>query len=124
MEYEGNATARLDRVEGEVAEIRAGLGELRSELRNVGSFIGRIEGTLRDWQEREDRRAAASKPNITALVSMLITIVSILIGGAWLIAGQTARFDERDRQRDREIERMKDEMDRIEARVWRQNTRG
>lgn len=122
MSHEGSNTRRLDRVETEVSEIRSGLTELRTELRGLGQFMSRIERALesRDAQEVVERQA--SRPNIIAIAAVLFSIVSALIGGAWIVGGQTARFDERDHQRDREVARIVRELDRVEARQWQQVT--
>lgn len=116
--HAGTTIQRLDRVEIEVSEIRTGMAEMRSELRGLSGFMSRIERALesRDRDDAEDRKA--SRPNIIAIVAVLISIISALIGGAWLIGGQNARFDERDRQRDRELARVITELDRVEARQW------
>ena len=116
--HAGTTIQRLDRVEIEVSEIRTGMVEMRTELRGLSSFMARIERALesRDRDDAEDRKA--SRPNIIAIVAVLISIISALIGGAWLIGGQNARFDERDRQRDREMGRVIAELDRVEKRQW------
>lgn len=77
---------------------------LKADVKGLGGILGRIEqGVLRS-QEKSEEKEASSRPNLVALISILITIISILIGGAWTIAGALARSDERDIQRSRELE--------------------
>lgn len=93
---------RLDRVEGEVSSIRGEIGTLtrdvgsvQSDVKGLGAILGRIETGVERAQAKNDDRLERSKPNLTAVVSVLITIISILVGGAWLIGGQLAALSVR-----------------------------
>jgi hypothetical protein len=110
--------ARIVRVESEVQSLRDGMGQLSTDLGNLkadvkglASILGRIEQGVLRAQERSDEREVAGKPSIVALVSVLITVISIIVGGAWLISGQLSRMDERSIWIQRQIERN-------EQRLW------
>lgn len=109
---------RLDRVENEVQAIRGDMstltsevGGLKADVKGLGAILGRIEQGVLRAQEKTEEREAASKPNLVAVVSVLITIISIIVGGAWLISGQLSRMDERSVWIQRQI-------DRNEQRLW------
>lgn len=121
-EHEGSNTRRLDRVETEVDALRTVVAEVRGDMRSVIIGLGEIKDSLktRDRQDEESRRAG--RPNIVAIVAVLVSIVSAMIGGAWVIGGLTARLDERDLQRDRQMARMEREIDRLESRQWQKAT--
>ena len=93
---------RLDRVETEVATIRDEMGGLKSEMsglksdvRGLGGILQRIEQGVAQAQQRFDDDKQASRTNPVALATVLLSIISILIGGAWLVSGELARHDER-----------------------------
>lgn len=118
MEHTGSESARLDRVETEVATIRTevggltrDLGVVRADVRGLGSILTRIEEGIGRSQERADKERDMARPNLIAVVSVLITIISIIVGGAWLISGQLARLDERSLRRDIEMNRAWKEID-------------
>jgi hypothetical protein len=99
---EGIDATRLDRVETEVATIRFEMGDLKSEVTSVkadihalGGILSRIEESVKDAHSEQSQRDQRSRPNLIAVVSVLITIVSILVGGAWTIGSDLARHDER-----------------------------
>ena len=96
--------ARLTRVEGEVEVIRSELGALSNQMSSFSSILQRIEQTITN-----DRQA--SRINPLAMVTMLISVISILVGGAWLISGELARGDERSVYQQRML-------DRMEQRQW------
>lgn len=110
--------ARISRVEGEVEAIRSDLGGIKSDMsgvkasmRGFGDVLNRIEQNVAAAQERHDHEKMASRMNPVALASILITIISILVGGAWTISGQLAREDERSQVQAHQIELM-------ETRQW------
>lgn len=110
--------ARIGRVENEVSAIRGEMGALTTEVtglkadvKGLGGILGRIEQGVLRAQERADEREVAGKPNLVAIVSVLITIISIIVGGAWLISGQLARMDERGHWIEKQL-------DRNEQRLW------
>jgi hypothetical protein len=110
--------ARVARVETEVQAIRGEMGALtgevsglKADVKGLGAILGRIEQGVLRAQERADEREVAGKPNLIAIVSVLITIISIIVGGAWLISGQLSRMDERSVW----IQHM---IDRNEQRIW------
>lgn len=114
----GDHDARIGRVEGEVQTIRSEMGGLKSDVsslkgdvKGLGSILGRIEQGVLRAQDKSEEREHASKPNLVAVVSVLITIISIIVGGAWLISGQLSRMDERSEWIQRQI-------DRTERRLW------
>lgn len=99
--------------------LKADLGNLTGDVRALGGILGRIEQGVSRAQEKSEEREHANKPNLIAVVSVLISIISILIGGAWLVGGSLARLDERSIRRDLEMDRMYNAMDRIDERLWR-----
>lgn len=123
---DGNS-ARLDRVETEVLTIRtemggikADVGGLTSDVRALGGILGRIERGVEAAQAKHEEKEQASKPNMLAIVSVLITIISIIVGGAWMISGNISRMDERDKMRDRELEIISSFRDRESDRIMQE----
>lgn len=110
--------ARIGRVESEVSTIRGEMGaltgevtSLKADVKGLGGILGRIEQGVLRAQEKSEEREVAGKPNLVAIVSVLITIISIIVGGAWLISGQLARMDERGHWIEKQL-------DRNEQRLW------
>lgn len=110
MNQNDGSSARLDRVESEVGAIRtemggikADVGGLTSDVRALGGILGRIERGVEAAQAKTEEKEQASRPNMLAIISVLISIISVLIGGAWMISGNMSRMDERDKMRDREL---------------------
>jgi hypothetical protein len=112
--------ARIGRVENEVQTVRSEMSALagevtivKADVKGLGAILGRIEQGVLRAQEKSEERDLAGKPNLVAVVSVLITIISIIVGGAWLISGQLSRQDERSvglqRQIDRNDQRLWDE---------------
>jgi hypothetical protein len=118
MAEELNHGPRIDRVEGEVQAIRGEMGtltkevsDIRSDVRGLGAILGRIEQSVLRAQERDDHREDRAKPNIVAIVSVLITMISIIVGGAWIISGQLAQEHERSEWLQRSI-------NTLDQRMW------
>jgi len=123
--------ARIDRVEGDVATIRGEVGSLtrevgglKADVKGLGSILGRIEQGVTRAQEKSEERDERSKPNLIAVISVLITIIATLVGGAWLVGGQLARLDERDARRDVELGVMRLQIERNDQRQWQQRFGG
>lgn len=104
---------RLGKVEAEVKGITTEIGGLKNEMtglkagmRGLGDILERIEKNVGDAQQQwhDDKQAARINP--IALATVLISIISILVGGAWLVSGSLARQDERSIQQQRELDRM------------------
>jgi cell division protein FtsB len=123
-----NYEARFNRVEGEMGSLRGEVSTLtndvaglKADVKGLGGILGRIEQGVLRAQEKSDEKEDRNKPNLIAVVSVLITIISIIVGGAWMIGGALARSDERDKQRDREIQTITDlrnrEMDQMHRRL-------
>jgi hypothetical protein len=109
---------RLDRVETEVQTITRDMGVLKTDMsglkagmRGLGDVLQRIEGGLSTAQQQWQDDKQASRINPIALATVLISIISILVGGAWLVSGSLARGDERSVQQQKVI-------DRMEQRQW------
>lgn len=117
-------SVRLDRVEGEVSGIRSEMGDIKTEMgrvqadvRGLGAILTRIEqGVLRS-QEQQDQREASSRHSPVAVATVLVTIMSLLVGGAWMAGSNIARLDERSTWEQRQE-------DRLEQRVWIVDHRG
>lgn len=117
-------SGRLDRVESEVSTIRGEIGGIikdvsavRADVRGLGSVLQRIEQGVSNAQQRFDDDKQASRINPIAMGSVLLTIISILVGGSWLISGELSRHDERSIHQQRQV-------DRIEQRMWVSGVRG
>lgn len=102
---------RLDRVEVEVSTISKDMAGLKSDVRSLASILHRIEDGVASAQQRFENDKQASRLNPMALATVLITIISILVGGAWLVGGTQARLDERSIHQQRAL-------DRMEQRQW------
>lgn len=109
---------RVTRVEGDVEVIKTEIGGikaqmtgLQSDMRGLASILHRIEEGVASAQQRHENDKLASRMNPIAFGSVLLTIISILVGGAWLISGELARHDERSFHQQRMI-------DQIERRQW------
>ena len=129
-------TVRLGRVEQDVDGIRQEMGglkadvnTLKSDVKAFGSILERIEQGVVRAQDRSDDRETQGKPSLVAMVSVLITIISIIVGGSWVISGQLARQDAAITRgdltderliavRDREIDQMRVRLDHVEDHVW------
>jgi outer membrane murein-binding lipoprotein Lpp len=120
VEHSGDNTTRLDRVESDVATIRGEMGglknevtEVRSDVRALGGILSRIEQSVTESQRQASSRELASRPNLVAVVSVLITLIVTLIGGSFMIGGQLARADERYRANIREFDQLHQKVDRV-----------
>lgn len=109
---------RIERVETEVSTIRTEMGGLKSEMsglqagmRGLGDVLQRIEASVSNAQQQWQDDKQASRINPIALATVLISIISILVGGAWLVSGAISRQDERSVQQQKYL-------DRIERRQW------
>jgi hypothetical protein len=98
--------ARLSRVEDEVGGVKQQVTRLEAQMRGFGDILSRIESGISEAHQRFEDDKQASRVNPIALATVLITIISILVGGAWTISGQLARFDERSTYQQRAIDRM------------------
>jgi cell division protein FtsB len=70
-------------------------------MRGLGDVLQRIEASVSNAQQQWQDDKQASRINPIALTSVLISIISILVGGAWLVSGSLARQDERSVQQQR-----------------------
>lgn len=86
---------RIGRVETEVQSLHINVSDLKADVKGLGSILSRIERGIETAQERSAEREEHSKPNVTAVISILITMITIIVGGAWLISGSLSRQDER-----------------------------
>lgn len=134
MQDVGDHGRRIELVEGEVSGLRQDVASLTSDVtglkidvKGLGGILSRIEAGVNRAQERSEEREVANKPSIVALVSILITIITILVGGAWTIGGSLARGQERGEQttrilemqmllRNRELDGIRAQLDRIDRR--------
>jgi hypothetical protein len=119
---------RLDKVEGEITTVRTEMAGLKAQMRGFGDVLERIERGVASAQQQfhDDKQAARINP--IALATILISIISILVGGAWLISGGLAtsatRLEEQDKslarisgQRDREFDVVERRLERMEDRA-------
>lgn len=128
MNNAGDHGQRIDRVEAEVTGIRGDVAALTSDVtglkidvKGLGGILSRIEAGVNRAQERSEERETANKPSVVAIVSILITIITVMVGGAWVIGGSIARNQERGEQmttiiemqakfRDREMDQIRREI--------------
>ena len=126
--------ARIGRVESDVQSMRESMGALASDVtglkadvRGLGSILGRIEQGVASAQQQWQDDKQASRINPIALTTVLVSVISILVGGAWLVSGGLAtnatRLEEQDRSmartislRDREFDSIQRRLDRLEER--------
>lgn len=116
---------RVERVETDVLNLRSDFASVtrdidavKSDIKALGGILVRIESGVQRAQEKSEERSERNKPNLTAIVSVLITIISILVGGAWLISGSLATFDERTTERSREFDQLHAQIARVEQHQW------
>jgi hypothetical protein len=109
---------RLDRVEAEVQTITNDMGTLKTDMsglragmKGLGDVLQRIEANVSTAQQQWQDDKHASRINPVALATVLVSVISILVGGAWVIGGQLARQDERGVYQQRML-------DRVEQRQW------
>lgn len=128
MAAAGDQTARIDRVEGEVQSIRTEIGgvkadvvSLTGDVRALGGILSRIEAGVQRAQEQSDHREQLRQPNVVALISVLVTVISIIVGGAWIISGSLAAQNERSEWMNRRFELQHERILEIER--WRNRER-
>jgi len=116
---------RLARVEAEVVTMREDfsvftrdMDVVKGDLKSLGNILNRIETGVLRAQEKAEERSERNKPNLTAIVSVLITIISILVGGAWLIGGSLSTLTVRTTESLRERDEMRIEMRQLDQRTW------
>lgn len=80
-------------------------------MRGFGDILQRIEQGVASAQQQWHDDKQSSRLNPIAFAAVLITIITTMVGGAWLIGGELARHDERSAQQEKVIER-------IEQRLW------
>jgi hypothetical protein len=122
--------SRIDRVENEVSAIRSEMGGLKTEMgrvqadvRGLSGILSRIEQGVARAQEQQDDRDIRSRHSPVALATILVTIMSLLVGGAWMIGSTTAstsvRLSDEDQQIVRLMARSDREMDGLDRRLSR-----
>lgn len=122
--------ARLGRVESEVSSIKQDVAKLekgftnvQADVRNLGNILSRIEQGVVAQGQRFDNDKQATRVSPVAVVTIIITVLSMMVGGSWLISGSLAttsiRLDENDKQTGRLIELRNREFDMIQRRIDR-----
>lgn len=119
----GRVETDLDGVRSQMGVITQDVGSLKSDVRGLGSILERIERGVLHAQEKSEDREVAGRPNLVAVVSVLITIVSILVGGAWLIGGQLATLQARTQEFDRDRTRYEHKFDQLDTLTDRSQAR-
>lgn len=106
--------SRISAVETEVQTIRSEMGGLKTEMgvvkadvKGLGAILGRIEQGILRAQDQDARQ----KLNPVAVVTVIITVLSMLVGGAWIVGGSMAR-------QDATVAGIQQQLDRIDARMW------
>lgn len=124
----GDQNARIDRVEGEVQGIRSEMGGIKADVvsltgdvRALGGILSRIESGVQRAQEQSDHREQLRQPNVVALISVLVTVISIIVGGAWIISGSLAAQHERSEWMNRRFELQHERV--LELERWRNRGR-
>lgn len=103
--------SRLTRVEGEVDTIRGEITGLKSKVESFGAILTRIESGIAQASQQAADDKKASKINPVALATVLVTIITGMMAGSWLISAELSRHDERSMWQQKQI-------DRIEQRQW------
>jgi hypothetical protein len=94
-----------------VAGIRGDVNRIQADVKSLGSILERIEvGVLRS-QEQQEEREQRSKQSPVAIATVIITVMSMLVGGAWISGSNIARLDERSLWLERNQER-------VEQHLW------
>lgn len=91
--------------------LKTEMGRVQSDVKGLGAILSRIEQGMLRAQEQQDQREASSKHSPVAIATVLVTIMSLLVGGAWMIGSNISRMDERSIWVERE-------QDRTDQRVW------
>jgi hypothetical protein len=123
---------RLDRVEDEISTIRSEMGGLKTEMglvkadvRGLSAILSRIEQGVVRAQDQQDERDTRSRTPPIALATVLVTIMSLLVGGAWMIGSTTAAtnarlldqqvaFEQVNHLRDREMDSITHRLDNFD----------
>jgi cell division protein FtsB len=124
---ESSHGVRIASVEKEVSNIRSDLTGLKADVRGLSSILSRIEAGVTAAQQQWQDERVASRINPIALTTVLISIISILVGGAWLVSGgmstTSTRLDDQEKfmsqmivMRDRELNLVERRIDRLEVR--------
>jgi hypothetical protein len=138
-----NTNSRLGRVEAEADGMRSEMGGIKAEMSGIksdvsglksdvkafGGILSRIEQGVARNQERSEEKESQGRPSLVAMISVLITLISIIVGGAWVISGSLARQDASITRadqtaavlvavRDREVDQLKTRIDRNEEHIW------
>jgi hypothetical protein len=116
---------RLERVENDVSSVKQDVGELKNgftrvqaDVRGLGGILERIERGVSEAQQQWQDEKHAARLNPVAMGSVLLTIISILVGGSWLISGEIARQDERSIHLQRAVEKTDREIELQGDRQW------
>lgn len=118
---------RLSRAEDDIDGLKANMIRFEVQMRGFGDILSRIEIGIKESQERAHNDIQSKRINPIALATVLVSMLSFMIGGSWLVSGQLSRTDIRltDQQvamsqlmlvRDRELDRMQLRIDRVEDR--------
>lgn len=114
---------RLTAVESEVQTIRSEMGTIKADVKGLGAILGRIEEGILRAQDQQDRQ----KVSPIAIVSFIVTVLSMMVGGSWLISGSLAttsiRLDDQEKHtetligmRNREFDNIHNRLNRLEER--------
>jgi hypothetical protein len=108
---------RLARVEKEVGGIQNEITGLKAQMRGFGDILNRIEQGVAAAQQRFDDDKQAARINPIAVAAILITIITTLVGGAWVVSGELSKHDA--------VSEFQQKMlDRMEQRQWEGGHRG
>lgn len=114
---------RITRAEDDIDGLKSNMIRLEVQMKGFGDILSRIEVGIRDAQND----LHSKRINPIALATVLISMLTFMIGGAWLISGQLSRTDVRltDQQatitqlvamRDRELDGVQHRIDRLDDR--------
>lgn len=86
-------------------------------MRGFGEILTRIEDGVRNAQQQWHDEKQASRINPIALATVLVSIITVLVGGSWVIGSELARHEERSQYQQYLI-------NQVETRQWGETQHG
>lgn len=75
--------------------LRTDMGRVQADVKGLSGILSRIEQGVLRAQEQQDAKEERSRHSPVAIATVLVTVMSMMVGGAWVIGGNVARMDER-----------------------------
>jgi hypothetical protein len=103
---------RIAAVETEVHGLKTDIAGVKSDVKGLSAILSRIEVGISQARSEQTEREALHRVNPVAVVTVIITLMSMMVGGSWMISGKIERMDERSVWVQKQV-------DRNEQRIWR-----